>query len=140
MRHTIVFWIAVVVTATGGRAAPPKDDPDRAKLQGAWEVVAAVGDERITPETGGKVVVSGDKLTLAIGDRKQAFGYKLDSARMPKWLDLIADKTTVIPCIYELDGDALRVRFPKGGTDRPTEFEPAKGATNVRLLSLKRVK
>jgi uncharacterized protein (TIGR03067 family) len=140
MRHTAVFWVAVAVTATGGRAAPPTDDPDRAKLQGAWEIVAAVGDERITPATGGRVVVSGDKLTLAIGDRKEAFGYKLDSAKTPKWLDLVADKATVIPCIYELDGDALRVRFPRGGKDRPTEFELPKGATNVRLLSLKRAK
>jgi uncharacterized protein (TIGR03067 family) len=140
MRHTAVFWIAVAATAAGGRAGPPGDDPDRAKLQGVWEIVAAVGDERITPGTGGRVTVSGDKLTMAIGDRKEAFGYKLDSAKTPKWLDLIADKAAVIPCIYELDGDALRVRFPKGGMDRPTEFEPAKDASNVRLLSLKRIK
>lgn len=140
MRLVIVFSLAVATTA-GGRADPPKGGHDREKLQGVWEVVAGVdGGEKITKETGGKVIVSGDTLSLAIGDRKEAFGYKLDPTKTPKWLDLIADKATVVPCIYELDGDALRIRFPKGGKDRPTEFEPRKDATNIRLLSLKRLK
>ena len=141
MRLVAVYCLTVVMTTAGGRADPQKDAPDRAKLQGVWKVVASAGGgETITPETGGKVVVSGDTLTLAIGDRKQEFRYTLDSTKTPKWLDLIADKTTVVPCIYDLDGDALRIRFPKGGKDRAAEFEPKKDATNVRLLSLKRDK
>ncbi|HEX4610588.1 MAG TPA: TIGR03067 domain-containing protein [Urbifossiella sp.] len=141
MRVAAVFCIAVVTTAASGRADPPKDDADREKLQGVWKIVASVGEaDKITPEAGGKMIVSGDQLSLAIGDRKESFGYKLNSTKTPKWLDLVADKTTVVPCIYELDGDALRIRFPKGGKERATEFEPKKDSSNVRLLSLRRIK
>ena len=141
MRVAAVFWVAAVMTVAGGRADPPAADPDEKRLQGTWEVVSSVDEgEKLPHETGGKVTVAGDKLSLSIGDRKEEFRYKLDASKTPKWLDLVADKATVIPCIYEIDGDALRVRFPKGGKVRPTEFEPKKDATNVRLLSLKRLK
>jgi uncharacterized protein (TIGR03067 family) len=128
---------------TGGRgqADPPTDDLDRAKRQGAWLIVAsAAGGEKVTRETGGKVVVSGDRCTLAVGDRKEAFGYRMGSGKSPKWLDLIADKWAVVPCVYDLDGDTLRIRYPKGGIERATEFEPKREASNVRLLSLNHVR
>ena len=141
MRAAAAFWVAAVTMVAGGRADPPTRDPDEKRFQGTWEIVSSVdGGEKLTHETGGRVIVAADKLTLSIGDRTEEFRYKLDATKTPQWLDLVADKATVIPCIYEFDGDALRIRFPRGGKVRPTEFEPKKDATNVRLLSLKRVK
>ena len=142
MRLPAAFCIAATLVALGGRADPAEGRP------GPGEAPGRVEDRRVRrrgredhPRDGGQggrrrgCAHAGDR-----GPEGRVPRQQLDSTKSPKWLDLIADKSTVVPCIYDLDGDALRIRFPRGGKDRPAEFEPKKDATNVRLLSLKRDK
>src|SRR5436190_202964 len=53
-----------------------------------------------------------------------------DPSTKPKTMDIAGtdgpNKGKTFPCIYELDGDTLRICYDLSGTKRPTEFKTAK--------------
>lgn len=121
------------------------------KLQGTWELVEVIHSGRVVPKeglVGGKVVFSGDQMTLtesAKDTEPRKFKVVLKPDLNPKGIDTIAlnrdNDNTVSPGIYRLEGDTLKMCSPnvKELKERPTEFKSDKGS-KVVVLTLKRVK
>ena len=136
----IAACFVLLLSAATGRAEPPKDD-DAKKLQGTWEIVSSEdGGDKVASEVGGKVVISADKITLAVGEKRASIRYKLDPTKTPKWIDLVNEQDEMAPGIYELDGDTLKICFPESGKERATKFESKKNSPNDRFMVLKRAK
>jgi uncharacterized protein (TIGR03067 family) len=126
----------------GGRADEADKDADR--LQGTWAVLTNESgggktDEEYNRRDGYRLVVAGRRLTWkskSVGDNEVAF--RLDPAKTPKALDLdVRDGRVGNECIYELDGDRLRICIAHFGQPRPTEF---RATAKASLLVLRRAK
>jgi uncharacterized protein (TIGR03067 family) len=67
----------------------------------------------------------------------------VDPARKPKSMDVSGtsgpNQGKTFPCIYELDGDRLRICYDLSGAARPEEFKTAKG-TKLYLVTYQREK
>lgn len=109
-------------------------------LQGAWQVVSAMGNGRLVPKevwekkhaiTGNNVVVtqhSGETVLLEI---------EIDPAKTPKRIDAVAfaeDKAIVIQGIYAVDANKLKLCFGAPGKARPAEFSTKEG--DMRSLAV----
>jgi uncharacterized protein (TIGR03067 family) len=130
----------ILVAASGGTGARADGKADVAKelrkFQGAWtfEFVEAGGKE--VPAAGFKgmtVTFEGDRFTVKKGDEVIQVGrQKLDPSRSPRTLDVTVteglNKGAVMPGIYEIRGDTLKVCFDPEGKKRPTEFKGASGS------------
>jgi uncharacterized protein (TIGR03067 family) len=110
-----------------------RDDADptyfiEESLQGTWVVIQAEFDGREAKEALKAVMTfQGEKVTvnLANGESKKGT-FKINRSAMPWTLDLIPndkDELTT-PCIYQLNGDKLKLCMSDGpGGTRPTEFK-----------------
>src|SRR5262249_43942677 len=132
---------------TGARADDKADvEKELKKLQGTWtfESVETGGKQLPAAEFKGMTVTfEGDKFTVKKGDEViQAATQKLDPSKSPKAIDVTVteglNKGAVMPGIYEIDGDTLKVCFDPEGKKRPTEFKTASGSQT--LVVHKRVK
>jgi uncharacterized protein (TIGR03067 family) len=140
--------ISVLVVATGGER---KSDVD--KLQGTWVAVSIESDGKMVPEEKVKnvnMVIKDDTMSLTTGGpgRQPPPGkYKLDEKKKPTTIDITAGgrdgsgkKTDdVVPGIYELNGDTLKICLGLPGKDRPTELSAKEGAKKT-LYTYKRKK
>jgi len=133
------------------RAADAKSDVER--IQGTWGVVYVESDGNPAPEELRtlRFVFDGEKLwmdnTAAGGQsQKTELTFKLDQTKKPNALDYSPldgpGKGQVAACIYELNGDTLKLVVRTGKKDiekRPTEFKTAPGSYSA-LFELKRLK
>ena len=135
---TLLCAVGLVVSGGASTLAGGKADVETEvkKFQGVWTVESL--------ESGGKKVPTdlfkdmtltyeGDKYTVKNGkDVIQVGTQKLDPSKSPKTLDgKITEgfgKGSVMPGIYEIDGDTLKVCFDEEGKKRPTEFKNAPGS------------
>jgi RNA polymerase sigma factor (sigma-70 family) len=154
----LAFGLGTTVIGGLARHAPATEPPqktgadgdekaksDRDAIQGTWVAVAVEEGGKKIPEDEVKdknfeMVFAGDKVTLPIKGESKEAGYKLDSTRKPKQIDLIVSKTETAEGIYELNGDklVLCITKPDHG-DRPTKFDSADGRERI-LIVLKRKK
>ena len=132
MKRRVLIAMILVTLAS---AAGPKDDG--AKLQGTW-VCTWVKMGRVAGAAKGEgnvpvgIRFEGDQYVEFNGKTDSPRGiFRLDPTKTPKQMDLINDDVlppltggpkgkTTVPCIYELDGDKLKVRM--GGEARPKAF------------------
>ena len=151
MRFTFASFVAVAVTF-GVTAAPvPKVKPiDEDTIVGVWQVVAidlAPGvpippidhkQTRFEFKAGGKFKISGKKV-IPKGEMPAYEGeYKLDPTAKAKAIDM-THKGRVLPGIYELDGDSLKICVDEGDNSvRPTEMKP--DCPHAAVATLKRIK
>ena len=142
MRLSAILCGLLVSVPGGGRADDADKDADR--LQCTWVVVTnesegGKADEEYNRRDGYRLVVAGRRLTWkskSVGDTEVAF--RLDPTKAPKALDLdVRDGRVGNECIYELDGDRLRICIAHFGQPRPTEF---RATAKTSLLVLRRVK
>ena len=89
-----------------------------------------------------KLVIKDDKYTVTVGTEGADQGtVKLDPSANPKTMDITGtdgpNKGKTFLCIYELDGDTLRVCYDLRGKARPTEFKTKPG-TKLYLVTYKR--
>ncbi len=117
--------LAVVAVGLLLAADKPKDDAgkeDLEKLQGSWQAVEGERNGEKAPEDQIKKVTAtfkGDKVTVKRGDTTESEQtVTLDPTKNPKTIDVTPDSKG----IYELDGDTLKVRYSKEGTERPTKL------------------
>src|SRR4051794_34788660 len=70
--------------------APEKADPDRARLEGSWKVVAATAQGEDAPAMKGMLMTfRKDRLVITEGGKKsEGIPYRLDSSKAPKQLDV----------------------------------------------------
>lgn len=163
LKVTTVFMLSVITLATGGGiyfwgqpassmallAAQNQEKPtekkapktDKELLQGTWEIteLAVQGKEleKVPDETRNELraVFDGDNLTW----RGSKLTFSIDPSKKPKQMDWNPPKDEQEEkslCIYELDGDKLKVCIANPGDNRPTEFKSVDGpqATGGKVL------
>ena len=129
MRWSLLLVCVIVFPAV---AAPlPATADDVKLLQGTWMVVAFDHDGKKLPEEEAKkmmAVIKDDTLTLGDGKREEQVTFTLDQTKKPKTMDLRkkGDNEAAGLCIYELDGDTLKLCWNKPGKERPTAFDATK--------------
>jgi uncharacterized protein (TIGR03067 family) len=121
---------------------------DVARWVGTWQMTAAEKDGEKAPDwwvAQRKFVFSADGgFVLRVGDQVQGVGtFRLGQDKGRTTVDLKTDKGDfagkTLYCLYELNGDELRVCFPMFGTDRPTQFTGAAGS-RCFLMTFRRTK
>src|SRR5262249_18571828 len=117
-----------------------KKEIELLKLDDTWVVDSATRDGKPVKDLkAGRMVFSGDKLTLKGADGKeQRFTYNIDPFQKPKIIDFTPEKkeknAALGQAIYEVYDDTLKVCL--GPPDkRPTEFTD-KGQILIRLKRL----
>lgn len=128
-------------------AQDPKAKADDATLmQGSWTIVEA--------ELGGTPFPAESTKDMTLVNAKGSYVLKskgpedkgttaIDATKTPKQLDIKGtdgpNKGKTFLCIYEIDGDTLKVCYDLSGKARPTEFKTTAG-TMLFLVKYKRVK
>jgi uncharacterized protein (TIGR03067 family) len=143
-KMSITLLAIGVLTVFTGLQPGAKLQPELAKLQGTWSVVAletegTQSDAKLLK--GAKIVVQGNTFTtMGMGPTFQGT-INLDAASSPKKLDLeFTDgppKGTKALAIYDLDGDTWKICLTLTATDRPKEFA-ARAGSGLVLETLKR--
>ena len=119
-------------------ADAPKDDPAKAdldKLQGPWNLVAAVRDGKEVPEGQVRrttIVFTVDRFVFPMesGDATSKRGViRVDPTKEPKEMDATSPEGEVSPGIYQVEGDDYKVCFAPPGRARPRKLtsEPGSG-------------
>jgi len=143
MRQT---WLVLIMAATLHAAGGPGDAAkrDREKLQGVWLATEFTEGGKKTPAEGVSIEFKGDKITTAAKGQWAITGtYAIDAEKTPATMDITFEndgKKVMVPAIYELKGDELKVCHPRIKVEnkgRPKAFEAT--ATTV-LATLKRHK
>jgi uncharacterized protein (TIGR03067 family) len=124
------------------------EQKDVQRIQGDWALVSAQVDGRDGAKDAKDALftIQGDKLTIAFTnqdgneERKPAMELTLTPETAPKRIDLVPEggpgKGMLMPGIYELDGDVLKICF---GEHRPKEFTAKQGSKQAMWV-LKRMK
>ena len=127
----------VAIPAAAGDAAKQAKD----KLKGAWQSTKIVNAGKKVDRQG-RVEFDGDQVKMTpMGKGTMVGKYAIDPSKSPATMDITIDKEGVmlmIPAIYELKGDELRICHAQGeGGVRPTAFEATE---KTALATLKRDK
>lgn len=147
MRIALVTLLGVLVlTAADGAGARADDKADAEKelrkFHGVWTLESVeVGGKEIPIDSfkGITVAFEGDKYTVRKSDDViQSATQKLDPSKSPKTLDVTVTegphKGTIMPGIYEISADTLKVCFDPEGKKRPTEFTTASGSQTTLVV------
>ncbi len=142
---------ALLVGSSVAAEEPPKKAPTTGevyrKLQGTWIVEAwEEGGKAITgDELKKRGVFFGGNFFILRRDNKvfRAGGIQFDPARNPSTMNLIVregdGKGEVMPGIYSLDGDTLKICFNPKGETAPKDFKPD-AKDGFTLITLKKPK
>ncbi len=134
------------VDSAGSRQATAQEPEavkiDKANIQGTWlpQVAERDGAKLPHPETW---QFNDSKAIQKAQDGSISFkvSYKLDPTKKPKAIDFTIDsgphQGTVLPGIYELSGDTLRICYNFKAKERPADFA-TKANTGYTLFVLKR--
>jgi uncharacterized protein (TIGR03067 family) len=144
MRRLILTmtWLALsAIVAAAAPALKDRKNEDRDRIVGVWvqESITVHGNASDSPQHRtfrfGKDGTCG--ITNGTGSENPA-RYTLDPSTSPrrmKWLN--GPEMSEWQCLYELDGDSLKVAFVDQGTEAPNKIEPTR---NLTIYYLKRVK
>lgn len=143
-------WIPILLlfAITSGTVAAPipkevKVGSDAQRILGKWqtEFLSSSGtDKQLNTSSRFRFEVDG-KCTILHGsdnERDSDSEFTLDMSSNPrrmKWLQGTGKQ--VWQCLYELDGDSLKIAFINAGTPVPDLIDPAQNAT---IYYLKRIK
>ena len=146
---TFVAGVALVLAVGVVGAQDEATKKDLKAMEGTWAVTALeIGGMKIPEDDNKKVnaklVVKDGKYTVYFDEKPYTTGtIKLDAGKSPKHIDAIAadgpTKDKVMPGIYQIAGDTMKVCFGEPSKERPTAFS-TKEKTAQMLLSYKRVK
>lgn len=116
-------------------SSAPAADKDADKLQGVWDGVSIEVDGKVAPDEAAKrmrLTFKGENLIIKGNfrdDREETCTYKVDSTKSPKTLDFkTPTQRELVLCIYELNGDDLKICFVKGSPTHPKEMTSKKQA------------
>jgi uncharacterized protein (TIGR03067 family) len=116
----------------------PKMDQD--KLQGIWDLTSVeIGGKDTGPlKARTSWEFKADKIVMVDDGFETKGSFKLDPGQKPKALNVPlpgrpeGQEDLVLKCVYQLEGDTLKVCRPLGaGPDRPKELATKPGQTNV---------
>jgi len=156
--YSLIF--VALTSMAGCTAREDASKNDGKQLDGTWKVVSITSsDEGEAPQEMVRnmvVVIEGDRLTTFSGGQAREETFKVDTAKNPKSIDLTrtpiqgfvsdgnkqntpAVKRDILPGIYALDGDRLRICLAQPGQKRPTQI-PDKPKDGLVVLVLERDK
>ena len=125
---------------------PPVAVEDLKQLQGGWQVTSA--------EANGEALPSDDISSLVLTIKDRSFSvlnadspikgtFTLDASKQPKQMDIRSEagpeEGQLLPAIYELGPDTLRVCYARQGAPRPSSFATTNDA-RLLLMTYKRKK
>ena len=135
-----LFYMATVCLLATTVSAGGQGDPDEAKLNGTWVIVASEqGGAKDDDLKGCKFTFGDGKLETDANGEKGKGKYALDSRAKPKILDLtlnVAGPITRLG-VYSLTEDTLTIRLALG-VDRPAKVEGSTEKDGSWLITLKR--
>ncbi len=110
-----------------GKPLSPQAQAELDKLQGTWILTKYDNGTSAPPRVPGKLTVTGDKYVFQFGDSVTRGRLRLDPSHSPGHIDaVITDRQTnlpsVLPGLYEMEGDRQRSIFAQPGRPRPTNF------------------
>jgi len=120
---------------------------DLKQLQGEWKAVSADKDGQPPPADvleNLRMTFTKDKILVHIKDERKEVSFKIDPGKKPKAIDVTPAEGPqagkVVPGIYEVTGETLRLAFAEGdNAKRPESFTP-KAGSNLTVLTLKKMK
>src|SRR5205823_4995474 len=159
MKVYLLIFVAITFLV-GCSANKDAGNKDVKQLEGTWKVVSltsAAEDE--APQEMIRdmiVVIKGDKWTTISGGQASEENFKLDTTKNPQTIDLtrtpivgvVSNRNRqdrpevnkeILPGIYDLDGDRLRICLANPGEKRPSQF-PGKPQAGLVVLVLDRDK
>jgi len=147
MRLTLALLpIVVCLVGCGSQTdAPPEDRalPEDTSLRGQWKVVRFErwgGPWNTDSSVGQTWEVTADRLACPANAPFAVEGtYRLRPSKRPKEIDIRTAEGKLVPGIYDVEGDALRLCVDQNGTRRPTAFA-SEGKSEIWLIALERVK
>lgn len=141
MKVNVLFFLAAGLLLA---ADAPKDDAskkDMDQLQGSWRLISRERDGKADAADAVKDIIminKGDRFTFkgaASGAGATEGTFTVDATKKPKAMDRTpADgprKGKLVPSIYALDGDTLKICAALGGGERPKEFTSKAGSGHV---------
>ena len=143
MRLVRAIVLGLVMVAVSAVVAEDKKaaklDPE--KLVGSWKIVegSKAGEKAGADATKGAITLTKDKITLADGDMKFEFSYKVDTKVEPTAIDMEivqpdALKGAKAKGIIKLDGGKVTLCYHPMNGDRPTKFESTKDNGNYMFV------
>jgi len=142
LKSTVALGLVLLLTV----AAQGGDAKDGKSMDGTWLASAAELGGKMFPDEirkSIKMVLKGNKYVVTVGQAPDQGTVKLDPSAKPKAMDITGtdgpNKGKTFLCIYEFDGDTLRVCYDLSGKSRPTEFK-TKEDTQLFLVTYKREK
>jgi len=142
IKYILCLCLAVVVSP----AAFAADPPDTKAIEGSWTPIKAELGGQPLPDAVLKTISLklADGKYEAMGGGHPDYGtYSLDAAMKPKGMIVTGtngpNQGKTFPCIYEINGDRLRICYDLSGTKRPTEFKSVAG-TQLYLVTYGRKK
>jgi uncharacterized protein (TIGR03067 family) len=129
-------------------APDDKTKKDEDAIQGSWSVVNFVGTGKELDEDVRKQLTiafkEGAMEVLVNGKSDETYGFKLDSSKKPRHIDILEKKdgkeaAPALLGIYEIDGDTLKICWNKEDPRRGRPAELRSTAENkFHLMTLKR--
>lgn len=125
----LLVSIAVVMTACDGNKGG-----DAKNIEGTWAIAdAQLGGVTLPAQVANAITLKLDGGKYEVKAESLDKGtYTMDAAAQPKSLDIYGGEGPNAgkhyPCIYELQGDVLKVCYQLGDGPRPTEFKSPAGS------------
>jgi uncharacterized protein (TIGR03067 family) len=131
-----------LVAGIGDDAKQDAINKDLKLLEGTWEAVSAVvdGSKHVPKEgEGHRLIIQGNNYTMEAAGKALGKGtLKLNPTKKPRAIDLVlADGKfpgKAVPCIYQLNGDELRLCMGRIDDPRPGEFTAEQGSKRVLTI------
>jgi uncharacterized protein (TIGR03067 family) len=137
LRIAVLFTVLLAAYATAQTGSGAKGDAER--IVGVWVVISGEreGEKKpIEPGRNPRMVFNPKQVFFRDSQRTDRGSYKLGPNERPREMDITMQDGTS-KCIYELDGDTLKVCLAAPGRDRPKDFTSKRGVPNF-LIHLKR--
>jgi uncharacterized protein (TIGR03067 family) len=115
-------------------------------LDGTWKPIEVEVAGTKLPEdiySGWRLELSKGRYVLKGAESPDSGTVAADASKKPKTMDITGsdgpNKGKSFPCIYEIDGDSLRICYDLAGKKRPAEFRTRKD-TKLYLVTYRRQK
>jgi uncharacterized protein (TIGR03067 family) len=111
------------------------DAADTRALQGTWLLVKGEVAAKPLPDVVVKGIVmklNGNNYTVTANGQPDVGTWSIDASTTPKSMNVKGvqgpNAGRTFPCIYDVEGDTLRICYNLSGAKRPTEFETVAGS------------